>query len=51
MVEPLDPPAESAPGERVTFEGYEQGEPDAELKPKKKVWEKLQVGVLEVFAL
>ncbi|CAH1800083.1 unnamed protein product [Owenia fusiformis] len=42
-VEPLLPPEGSAPGERVFFEGYENGSPDEELKPKKKVWEKLAV--------
>ncbi|EPY87311.1 tyrosine--tRNA ligase, cytoplasmic [Camelus ferus] len=42
QVEPLDPPAGSAPGERVFVEGYEKGQPDEELKPKKKVFEKLQ---------
>lgn len=41
-VEPLDPPAGSAPGERVFVKGYERGQPDEELKPKKKVFEKLQ---------
>lgn len=41
-VEPLDPPEGSAPGERVFFEDHESGKPDEELKPKKKVWEKLQ---------
>ncbi|XP_071112509.1 tyrosine--tRNA ligase, cytoplasmic-like [Haliotis cracherodii] len=41
-VEPLDPPEGSAPGDRVFVEGYEKGTPDEELKPKKKVWEKLQ---------
>jgi len=43
QVEPLDPPAECCAGERVYVEGYEDGEPDDELKPKKKVFEKLQV--------
>lgn len=43
QVEPLDPPAGSAPGERVFVKGYEKGQPDEELKPKKKVFEKLQV--------
>ncbi|XP_012875971.1 PREDICTED: tyrosine--tRNA ligase, cytoplasmic [Dipodomys ordii] len=43
QVEPLDPPAGSAPGERVFVQGYEKGQPDEELKPKKKVFEKLQV--------
>ncbi|KAL4629487.1 Tyrosine-tRNA ligase, cytoplasmic [Arapaima gigas] len=42
-VEPLDPPEGSAPGDRVFVEGYEAGKPDEELKPKKKVFEKLQV--------
>lgn len=42
-MEPLDPPEGSAPGERVFFEDHESGKPDEELKPKKKVWEKLQV--------
>ncbi|XP_076864789.1 tyrosine--tRNA ligase, cytoplasmic [Brachyhypopomus gauderio] len=43
QVEPLDPPEGSAPGDRVYVEGYESGKPDDELKPKKKVFEKLQV--------
>lgn len=43
QVEPLDPPAGCCAGERVYVEGYEGGEPDEELKPKKKVFEKLQV--------
>lgn len=43
MVEPLDPPSGSAPGERVFVKGYEKGQPDEELKPKKKIFEKLQV--------
>ncbi|XP_053255050.1 tyrosine--tRNA ligase, cytoplasmic [Podarcis raffonei] len=42
QIEPLDPPAGSCPGERVFVEGYEEGQPDEELKPKKKVFEKLQ---------
>lgn len=43
-VEPLNPPEGSAPGDRVFFEDHESGKPDDELKPKKKVWEQLQVG-------
>lgn len=43
LVEPLDPPAGCCAGERVYVEGYEGGQPDEELKPKKKVFEKLQV--------
>jgi len=42
-VEPLDPPADSKVGDRVFIEGYESGTPEEELKPKKKIWEKLQV--------
>ncbi|KAJ1344787.1 glutamate-tRNA ligase [Batrachochytrium salamandrivorans] len=40
-VEFLVPPAGSVPGDRVYFEGHE-GEPEAQLNPKKKVWEALQ---------
>jgi len=40
-VEPLDPPAESTLGERVTVAGF-PGAPDAELKAKQKVWETVQ---------
>ena len=42
-VEPLSPPEGSVPGQRVFIEGYHSGKPDEELKPKKKVFEKLQV--------
>ncbi|XP_071800848.1 tyrosine--tRNA ligase, cytoplasmic-like [Asterias amurensis] len=42
-VEPLCPPEGSVPGQRVFIEGYQAGKPDEELKPKKKVFEKLQV--------
>lgn len=42
-VELVNIPAESAAGERVYFEGW-QGEPEAVLNPKKKVWEMLQPG-------
>ena len=42
-VEPLDVPEGSAPGEKISFEGCDTREPDAELKPKKKVWDKIQV--------
>ncbi|CAH0687787.1 unnamed protein product [Spodoptera exigua] len=43
QVEPLLAPEGSKPGDRVVVEGYETGEPDDVLNPKKKVWEKLQV--------
>ena len=38
QVELVCPPEGSKPGERVTFDGY-PGEPDAQLNPKKNVWE------------
>jgi len=41
VVEPIDPPADSLPGDRVYFPGLE-GQPDAVLNPKKKYWEKTQ---------
>jgi len=40
-VEPLDPPSGVAPGERITFQGF-QGEADPVLNPKKKYFEKVQ---------
>lgn len=43
QIEPLMAPEDSKPGERIVIEGYETGEPDKVLNPKKKVWEKLQV--------
>ncbi|XP_029475014.1 tyrosine--tRNA ligase, cytoplasmic [Rhinatrema bivittatum] len=42
QVEPLDPPAGSCAGDRVFVEGYEGKQAQAELKPKEKVFEKLQ---------
>ncbi len=45
-VEPLDPTDGCKPGDKVFVEGFESGKPDQELKPKKKVWEKLQVSGL-----
>lgn len=43
-VEILEPPTGSSPGDKVTVENYSEGQPDDVLNPKKKVWEKLQVG-------
>ena len=40
QVDPISPPEGAAVGERVTFEGY-SGEPEPQLNPKKKVFEKL----------
>jgi tyrosyl-tRNA synthetase len=45
QVEILDTPSDAKPGERVFVESYETGTPDQQLNPKKKVWEKLQVGL------
>merc|ERR1712150_262659 len=42
-VEPLIAPHGAVPGDRVLVEGYEDGQPDEQLNPKKKVWEKLAV--------
>jgi len=47
QVEPLRPPANSAPGDKITIEGYEDGTADDVLNPKKKVWEKLQVRTMQ----
>lgn len=38
----MDPPAGAAIGDRVVCEGCDAGEPDAQLNPKKKVWETVQ---------
>ncbi len=43
-VELVQVPADAVAGERVYFEGWEEGEPEAVLNPKKKVWETLQPG-------
>jgi aminoacyl tRNA synthase complex-interacting multifunctional protein 1 len=42
-VELVNPPADAEAGERVFFEGWE-GEPEAVLNPKKKIWEACQPG-------
>ena len=39
-MELIEPPAAAPIGERVRFEGHD-GEPDAQLPPKKKIWEKV----------
>ena len=36
----MEPPEGSAPGDRVSVQGYE-GEPDDQLNPKKKVFEQV----------
>jgi aminoacyl tRNA synthase complex-interacting multifunctional protein 1 len=42
-VELVNPPEGAEAGERVYFDGWE-GEPEAVLNPKKKVWDDCQVG-------
>jgi len=45
VVQPLIAPEGSKPGDRVCVDGYahtQHGDPDAQLNPKKKVWETLQ---------
>ncbi|TIA82781.1 hypothetical protein E3P98_01173 [Wallemia ichthyophaga] len=43
-VEFVNPPEGSAPGDRIYFEGYEEGQPESQLNPKKKVFETIQPG-------
>lgn len=43
FVELVSPPAGAQAGEKVFFEGYE-GTPDAQLNPKKKIFEQIQPG-------
>ncbi len=40
QVDPIAPPEGAAIGERITFEGF-PGEPEAQLNPRKKVFERL----------
>eukprot|EP00088_Acartia_fossae_P038286 TRINITY_DN39615_c0_g1_i1.p1 TRINITY_DN39615_c0_g1~~TRINITY_DN39615_c0_g1_i1.p1 ORF type:complete len:110 (-),score=9.65 TRINITY_DN39615_c0_g1_i1:223-522(-) len=42
QLELLTPPEASQPGDKVFFEGYQDGEPEAQLPPKKKIWESIQ---------
>ncbi|KAJ5102071.1 hypothetical protein NUU61_004293 [Penicillium alfredii] len=43
-VELVSPPADAPAGERVGFQGWNEGEPEKVLNPKKKVWETFQPG-------
>ncbi|RKP36013.1 hypothetical protein BJ085DRAFT_13179 [Dimargaris cristalligena] len=45
-VEFVEPPQGSQPGQKVYFEGFATGEPEAVLNPKKKIWETIQPGLL-----
>jgi aminoacyl tRNA synthase complex-interacting multifunctional protein 1 len=49
-VELVNPPADAKAGDRVFFEGWE-GEPEAVLNPKKKIWETIQPGFTTTDAL
>jgi aminoacyl tRNA synthase complex-interacting multifunctional protein 1 len=49
-VELVNPPADAKAGDRVFFEGWE-GEPEAVLNPKKKIWEAIQPGFTTTDAL
>lgn len=42
-VEFVDPPANSKPGDKIFFEGY-NSTPEKQLNPKKKIWEAVQPG-------
>jgi tRNA-binding EMAP/Myf-like protein len=43
-VELVNPPADAPAGDRVYFEGWNVGEPEKQLNPKKKIWETFQPG-------
>lgn len=43
VVEFVNPPAGSKPGDKLFFEGY-NGTPEKQLNPKKKIWETIQPG-------
>ncbi|KAJ5610963.1 hypothetical protein N7510_007682 [Penicillium lagena] len=43
-VELVNPPTDAPAGERVTFQGWSEGEPEKVLNPKKKIWETFQPG-------
>jgi aminoacyl tRNA synthase complex-interacting multifunctional protein 1 len=43
-VELVNPPADAPAGERISFEGWSEGQPEKQLNPKKKVWETFQPG-------
>ncbi|KAJ1929247.1 G4 quadruplex nucleic acid binding protein [Tieghemiomyces parasiticus] len=45
-VELVEPPAGSKPGQKVYFAGFQDGEPEAVLNPKKKIWETIQPGLV-----
>ncbi|KAJ1785341.1 G4 quadruplex nucleic acid binding protein [Coemansia sp. RSA 2523] len=44
-VEFVEPPKGSKPGDRVYFEGFEDGTPEEQLKPKQKIFETIQPGL------
>ncbi|KAL4911004.1 hypothetical protein BDW74DRAFT_164683 [Aspergillus multicolor] len=50
-VELVTPPADAPAGDRIYFEGWNDGEPEKVLNPKKKVWETFQPGFTTTDAL
>ena len=46
-MEPLSPPEGSAVGDKIFVEGHQDLQPEARLNPKRKIWEKAQVGDYE----
>ncbi|KAJ2159515.1 G4 quadruplex nucleic acid binding protein [Coemansia sp. RSA 552] len=44
-VEFVEPPSGSKPGDRVYFEGFADGKPEEQLKPKQKIFETIQPGL------
>ncbi|PVU94493.1 hypothetical protein BB559_002996 [Furculomyces boomerangus] len=45
-VEFIEPPADAKPGDRASFAGFENIEPESLLNPKKKIWEAIQPGFI-----
>ncbi|KAL4979744.1 hypothetical protein BDW66DRAFT_157192 [Aspergillus desertorum] len=50
-VELVTPPADAPAGDRIYFEGWNDGEPEKVLNPKKKIWETFQPGFTTTDAL
>ncbi|PVU94617.1 hypothetical protein BB561_002406 [Smittium simulii] len=45
-VEFIEPPTGSNPGDRASFDGFQNQEPEPLLNPKKKIWETIQPGFI-----
>lgn len=46
----MEPPEDSAPGDRVTVQGFEE-HPDEQLNPKKKIFEQVSGGAKATAAM